>query len=627
MSFHTLPTILAAGAAPAPAPAGDDLPALHRALRREVARGPDGLPAARTLLRAALAAWWGALAPDLPLRPAPADPAAQRGRRGASGGEGDRTIAAADGALAALAARLGRLAAGLPPAEAAHAIGTAYTAALEPAVRKARGAFHSPPALAARLADEAGHAGTDWARARVLDPASGGGALLLAAAARIVRAQGGAAPADVLAALEEQVEGWELDPDAAWLAQVALDVLALPLARAAGRPLAPLVAVRDALADPAPSPRFDLVIANPPYGRVTLTPEQRARFARSLHGHANLYGLFVDLALRLVRPGGTCALVTPASWLGGRYFQNLRTLVAHEAPPVSIGFVRDRRGVFAGAVQETILVVLRRAGAPGAIRMLDLEPLAGGPLAAHPIGTAPPPAVPAAPWLLPRAAGEAPLAAALAGLPHRLADWGWQVSTGPLIRDRHAARLFSRPSPGSCPLIEAGAITRGALRLPHPSSHALFLAPGPAEEHLLLRRPALLLRRTTSREEARRLVAARLTAADLAAAGGAVAVENHVNVLRPVGTGAPAVPPGLLLAVLGSAAADRAYRCLSGSVAVSAFELEALPLPAPQALAPLEAALGRGAAAAEVDAICAGLFGPGGPPAGRGTGNGGGPLP
>ena len=41
--------------------------------------------------------------------------------------------------------------------------------------------------------------------------------------------------------------------------------------------------------------------------------------------------------------------------------------------------------------------------------------------------------------------------------------------------------------------------------------------PGPGEDHLLLRMPALL-RRTTSREEARRLVAARLTAADLAAA-------------------------------------------------------------------------------------------------------------
>ncbi|MGH8574861.1 MAG: restriction endonuclease, partial [Gammaproteobacteria bacterium] len=34
------------------------------------------------------------------------------------------------------------------------------------------------------------------------------------------------------------------------------------------------------------------IVMNPPYGRVRLTPEDRARFAPTLYGHANLYGLF-----------------------------------------------------------------------------------------------------------------------------------------------------------------------------------------------------------------------------------------------------------------------------------------------------------------------------------------------
>ncbi|HYZ09744.1 MAG TPA: hypothetical protein VE709_14410 [Pseudonocardiaceae bacterium] len=40
----------------------------------------------------------------------------------------------------------------------------------------------------------------------------------------------------------------------------------------------------------------------------------------------------------------------------------------------------------------------------------------------------------------------------------------------------------------------------------------------------------------------------------------------------------------LLVALLASDALDRLYRCLTGSVAVSAYELAAMPLPEPSTL-------------------------------------------
>lgn len=54
-------------------------------------------------------------------------------------------------------------------------------------------------------------------------------------------------------------------------------------------------------------------------------------------------------------------------------------------------------------------------------------------------------------------------------------------------------------------------------------------------------------------------------------------IENHVNVLVP--DEEPMVSAKLLLALLRSQAIDRVARCLSGSVALSAYELESLPLP------------------------------------------------
>jgi adenine-specific DNA-methyltransferase len=57
-------------------------------------------------------------------------------------------------------------------------------------------------------------------------------------------------------------------------------------------------------------------------------------------------------------------------------------------------------------------------------------------------------------------------------------------------------------------------------------------------------------------------------------------VENHVNVLRRADVDSE-LTPELLAALLNTATYDRLYRCMTGTVAVSAYELEALPLPAP----------------------------------------------
>jgi adenine-specific DNA-methyltransferase len=96
---------------------------------------------------------------------------------------------------------------------------------------------------------------------------------------------------------------------------------------------------------------------------------------------------------------------------------------------------------------------------------------------------------------------------------------------------------------------------------------------------LSLAEPAILVQRTTAPEQRRRLICVELTEKDLDDWGGAVVVENHVNVLRAPVVGAPLLSRETLLSVLRSECMDRVIRCLSGSVAVSAYELENLPLP------------------------------------------------
>ena len=81
-------------------------------------------------------------------------------------------------------------------------------------------------------------------------------------------------------------------------------------------------------------------------------------------------------------------------------------------------------------------------------------------------------------------------------------------------------------------------------------------------------------------------VAAELPAAFITTHG-AVVVENHLNMIKPL-NGTPKVRPAVLAALLNSDLVDQVFRCINGSVAVSAYELEALPLPSPETLQELD---------------------------------------
>ena len=85
-------------------------------------------------------------------------------------------------------------------------------------------------------------------------------------------------------------------------------------------------------------------------------------------------------------------------------------------------------------------------------------------------------------------------------------------------------------------------------------------------------------------------------------------VENHLNMVRAI-TEKPAVPVTVIAALLNSMAVDAAFRCINGSVAVSAFELEELPVPAPSIVTKIKQLIARGASPAKVEAAIAAAYG------------------
>jgi adenine-specific DNA-methyltransferase len=502
---------------------------------------------------------------------------------------------------------MGRTATDLPQIEALHILTSLYPALLPDARRSALGAFYTPPALASRLLDQAEEAGLDWTTARILDPAAGGGAFLAQAALRLRDRLPGRDPRYILAQVGDRLSGLELDPHAAGFAQSAIEIALADVIAGAGK-LPSIVKVADTLEE-TPLAHFDLVVGNPPYGRVTLSERHRRRFARGLYGHANLYGVFTDIALRWARPGGLIAYLTPTSFLAGQYFSSLRRLLAAQAPPVAIDFVQARQGVFEEVLQETLLAVYRKGAAPGRARIHYLHVVSETDARVTRNGSVGLPADPGGPWLAPREPTQASLVAHVESMPHRLADWGYGVSTGPLVWNRFKSQLRDRPGGERVhPLIWAEAVSadgsfcfRAAKK-----NHAPYFKLEAIDGWLLVRQPCVLVQRTTAKEQARRLIAAELPA-DFVARHHGVVVENHLNMVRAVTT--PKAPPAVVAALLNSAVVDQVFRCMNGSVAVSAFELEALPLPAPEALTGLASLLQANASSAVIEVECRRLYG------------------
>lgn len=506
-----------------------------------------------------------------------------------------------------VAQSIGRLIVEFPVEDAGYLIGSIYTVTLPPALRSEMGAFYTPPPLVARLLDLAEEAGFDFSRGSAIDPACGGGAFLAPVALRMIARSNGASADWLLRSLGRRLKGVEIDAFAAWMTRVLLEAAVMPLCVQAKRRLADVVTVTDSL-QPQDMGVFDLVIGNPPYGRIKLSAPMRQRYARSLYGHANLYGLFTDLALRLAKPKGVVAYLTPTSFLGGQYFKALRALILDEAKPVAFDLVADRYGVFDDVLQETLLTtyVKGKKWAPANVSVLVPKGLNAAQV--ERLGTVDLD-VDGAPWILPRSPEDAGLLRALSKMPTRLEDLGYVVSTGPLVWNRHKDQLRSRPSAKASPLIWAEAITaRGFRFVADRRNHVPFIEVKPEQQHLLTSRSCVLVQRTTSKEQDRRLLAAVLPQEFLDKHAGAV-VENHINMIYSPSGSVTHVSPATICALLNSDAVDRAFRCISGSVAVSAYELNAIPLPSFADMRRIELLVHNGASAAAIDREVAHCYG------------------
>jgi adenine-specific DNA-methyltransferase len=224
------------------------------------------------------------------------------------------------------------------------------------ALRKARGAFFTPPALCDYICEWAIQAPTDT----VLEPSCGEAAFLAAAAERL----------DDLGTdrAGENLFGVELHPDSATTARGIVSAM--------GRQAD--IVTADFFTQPAER-RFDAVVGNPPFVRYQdfAGTSRSAGRAAALRGGVGLTALasswaaFTVHAAEFLRPGGRLGLVLPAELLTVNYAATVRRYLMENFGRVRLVVFTER--VFPGVLEEVVLVLAEEALAPGGTDHCELR--------------------------------------------------------------------------------------------------------------------------------------------------------------------------------------------------------------------------------------------------------------
>lgn len=448
----------------------------------------------------------------------------------------------------------------LPVDERHYWIGTLYTLMLPAKVRRSQATYFTPPAVADAVVDFAIEAGFDLSSDDVLDPAAGGAAFLSTIAGRMTSA--GLAAREVA----YRLNGIEIDAGLATLSRrLIAERLKAPLPR-------DVILIGDALRAPIPA-SYGLVIANPPYGRMSMEEVRGNAWRRVAHsGHINKYALFAELCFRNAKPGGIVALVIPSSFRSGPLYDRMRQFIRSQGEVLTIGSIAGRDGVFLDVAQDISVLVARK----GKAHRPDVKvrfPIIG---TTSPVATVVAQVLPAKSedaWPLPPVDPET-----IGGA--TLADYGVTAKAGYFVWNREGARLVTKLGRlDGFPLVwaknvRAGQVCRPAGKQGTKMDFVTFAEASAA----VVRTPAAVMQRTTNDKQPRRLIAAIVDPAIVVRWGGFV-TENHTIVLTAES------PKRLALAVklLNTSAVDQRYRRVSGTAAVSVTLLRQLDLPTPTA--------------------------------------------
>lgn len=355
----------------------------------------------------------------------------------------------------------------------------------------------------------------------------------------------------------------------------------------------------DALVD-TPRKKYDRVILNPPYKKMSAADERQDRLPCKA---ANLYSAFMSIGLSRLADDGELVAIVPRSWMNGNYFTPFRKYALGGFSLDALHIYGSRTEVFSDTkvLQETMLVrfskraqadyikVSRSTGKRDEIEIKEfmyqglIDPES----------------------LVVRIAPES-----ARGDLETISSVGLCPSTGKVVDFRNRNRISeARPDRGDVyKLLYSGNFCDGKLDHPKPIGKAQWYVADDQKSTRQLTNPGsyVVVKRFSSKEELRRVTAYPLFLDE------PVALENHLNFIH-AGTPHHVIPLASKELALGlsiwlnSTFVDEWFRDVSGSTQVNAKDIKAMPCPSVVTLEKIGGFWSADMTQSEIDEICKGV--------------------
>ncbi len=499
------------------------------------------------------------------------------------------------------------------PVELADRLAASYIDSVQRDERKNEGQFFTPPSVARLMAKLLRPRRA--CNVRVLDPGAGTGILSAAVCERLcqvghcktIHVDTYETSAALVGRLRTTLEGCQ-----AFLRRHGLhltyDILQDDFVTTCAHRLGGMLSFQQT----SPSRRdYDLVISNPPYGKIQKSDVRAVAAWQVVHGQPNMYALFMAISAKMLRRQGSLIFIVPRSFAAGEYFRRFRSRFFAEMQPRAFHLFGSRREAFReqSVLQENLIVHAQRDGVtrePQQEKVVvtvsqGLRDLGRPTRLTLPLATVLDVNRPGTPLRIPSSKAEEEVVQYLQQWPETLTSLGCQVSTGPVVPFRAEEFQRQQSTRRTVPFLWMQHIRPMSVIWPirELRKPQFFEFTTQSKKLVLPCSNYVLVRRFSAKEENQRITAAPLIGWETEHQ--AIALENHLNYIACPNRRLTEDEAVGLAALLNSSVLDAWFRALNGNTQVSATELRSMPMPSFERIREIGARLKRSPAAESTD--------------------------
>jgi adenine-specific DNA-methyltransferase len=341
----------------------------------------------------------------------------------------------------------------------------------------------------------------------------------------------------------------------------------------------------DSLFELKKSKKFDYIISNPPYFKISKA-DNRAIIADELvYGQPNIYSIFMGLSAKLLKPKGELIFITPRSFAAGNYFKAFRQSFFNNVSISDIHIFDSRNKMFKNdnVLQENIILRATK-DVNSEIRITSSEcdkglnePRCSIFKTNELIDLKSKDKI----LFIPSNSKEAETIEVFKNWSSSLNDYNIQISTGPVVAFRCTEFLKTEGDVNGLlsPLVWLHNIKEMAFVYPliKANKPAFIVNSINSKKVLLPNKNYILIRRFSSKDDKSRLVCCPYFSSNLKTE--MVGFENHVNYIhRPNGELSEDEIWGIS-ALFSSSLFDTYFRTFNGNTQVGASELKQIKMP------------------------------------------------